>query len=118
MMFSSIEARDLPFRAGQAVTIHEATLNGEPASLVVREYVQHNKPNPVLVELREELPYRAHDGGMGEQFTAAELAQEWLAKGALSRSLWGHHATVIAQIDHARKVLTHLAALTKENTPA
>lgn len=100
MMFSSIESRDLPYRAGQAVTVYEATLNGKPASLVIRDHVQHNEPNPILVRFR--LSPRG-----AEDFL-------WLlGSPASTRVTYG-----VEQSNHARKVLTRLTALTKENTAA
>jgi len=53
MIFASIRSEDIPFRAGQKVKVHHVTVNGEPGSIVTRDFHQANKANPILVAFRE-----------------------------------------------------------------
>ena len=69
--------------------------------------VQHNEPNPILVEFRRvhNLPYLTDAG-------APWLARHWILNWHIHRE--GHDDASDDQIEHARLVLTRLAALTEK----
>jgi hypothetical protein len=93
VMFASKTARDLPWHPGQKVVATPMTIGGCEGSFVVRDYVQHNAPNPVLVEARIRGDY-ADMVGQG-------------AKGAWSRN----YGATDGQVTHARAVLTRLQSV-------
>ena len=113
MIFSSKTPRDLnrdpePFldergsRWISPVTFQPRTFTYSPRPEF--DHVQHNEPNPILVDLR-------HNGepDEGRAHYAADLA--------LGGESWRYWMKRVPQsrIDHARRVLTRLANLTKEN---
>jgi hypothetical protein len=100
-MFASIESRDLPYRAGQAVTLHAVQLDGKPANLVTRTLKQHNIPNRALVHFR-----LMHGHKRGAEIQHA--ARAW-ASSLMTISLAGSYS--IREARHARRVLTLLALL-------
>lgn len=68
-------------------------------------HVQHNEPNPILVE------FRATGESQGARIWREALDRPWLypAYGEDLANPW-----TLAQIEHARKVLTRLARLDTE----
>ena len=64
------------------------------------DHVQHNEPNPILVELRCHVELGADMRGQVQVFLNTEPAQ-W----------YKHFGVTMRQINHARKVLARLAAL-------
>lgn len=73
-----------------------------------REHVQHNEPNPILVEFRLTFGLTKGSRAVSADYDMLDHADAWL--NSLSqpegRNAWG-----TAHIEHARKVLTRLAAL-------
>lgn len=66
--------------------------------------------NPTLVAFRDELPHWAHDNGDGEQYTAADLAKEWLHIDEVSKWVADGRCTIGHGLD-ARRVLSKLVAV-------
>ncbi len=117
MIFASIRSEDIPFRAGQQVKVHPVTMDGEPWSIVIRDFEQTNEVNPILVAFRE---YEAR-----HPLDTHRLY--WLSALHSLEAFGGHHAwdhpgdefhaltlATDAQADHARRVLTRLARLSEE----
>lgn len=109
MIFASISTEQIPYRAGQKVLVYPVTVNGQPGSVVVRELVQTNEPNSILVAFRE------HPISHAGIWHAAVLSMEFF--GGYQR--WNdpkHHFHVLTtatddEVDHAEQVLNRLAGL-------
>lgn len=105
MIFASIRSSDIPWRPGQRVKIHATTLDGKPASVVVRDLPQqHNEPNPILVWLRAIWD----DPKCG---THAEIVDYMLNDPRMIDPRMHEHTP--ARIDHARRVLTRLTHISE-----
>lgn len=110
MMFASIQSKDIPWRAGQKVTTTTAHDAEHDYTLVMRDFRQHNEPNPYLVYARAHIRDDHSPDPLGNLIS-------WLDRDPAGIIWCGLHETVAAarpHIDHARRVLTRLAALTKE----
>lgn len=70
------------------------------------DHVQHNEPNPILVEFRRvhNLPHLTAAG-------APWLARHWILNWHIHRE--GHDDASDAQIEHAHRVLTRIARFTE-----
>ncbi|GAA5198738.1 hypothetical protein [Microbacterium jejuense] len=107
MMFASRNAADVPFRVGQRVTLHPLTSTDGIGHIVVRNYVQHNEPNPILVDIR------AHREG--PNFSTWERVQRRFLRAVehghfVDRNWQRYDVDGSADIiDHARRVLERLA---------
>lgn len=109
MMFASIRSREIPWRVGQKVEAYPVTIDGEPGTVVLRDYSQSNPVNTLLDH------FRNIDGGRGEY-------REWLKDLDANPEFWrrqrisvlGNPALVgytTDEIEHAKKVLSRLPRL-------
>lgn len=114
MIFASKSSRDLNQDLFPYVGSHGSrhaypgTLNGDALTHDPRpefDHIQHNEPNPVLVAFREHNIEAARPGSWESHATP----EGWL------EYTEGHYQGPRECIAHARRVLTRLANLTKEN---
>lgn len=69
------------------------------------DHAQHNEPNPILVEFR-------NDVVLNPTIPVRHLAMIWVDRDLFAFEVEG---ATLAHADHARRVLVRLANLTKEN---
>lgn len=104
-LFASKEASTLPWHAGQVVDVYRVEVDGKPASLVMRDYAQHNEPNKWLTGLRDVM--RNPSAG-SLQSEAADMLHN--AKQLHLVATTQADMTVPPSLEHAIRVLSRLAA--------
>ena len=131
MMFASKNPRDLPWHPGQTVDVYDVSVNGEPAKMVVRDYPQHNPPNPILAAFRAStfsakgILWAIEKGASRPNDKRSKAIRSWVEMGFTQMKPYegewiitgrsalrhGELGNAISALAHARRVLQKLANL-------